>query len=277
MQQAAFRSALSTWSEVANLQFAEVPDSPDAVGDIRIAWTGLPIPPSDAWTWQSEDYWANAGDIWLSEALMGGQPTTDWQAGGFNYMALIHEVGHSLWLEHPFEGSSPLPATHDTNQYTVMSYTEHPNYLFLRYHPAVQEPDGSTNVTWDVIPIYPCTPMLLDVAAIQRLYGANMNWHTGDDLYTFDPDTPFIMTLWDAGGIDTISASNFSTDCLIDLREGQYSSLRVLPDPSVIGWWTFQSSSYRPRSPTTMTAPTTWPSPGAQCSKTPSAVQATIS
>jgi serralysin len=60
MQQAAFRSALSTWSQVANLQFIEVPDNPGAVGDIRIAWTALPNPPSDAWTWQSDDFWASA-------------------------------------------------------------------------------------------------------------------------------------------------------------------------------------------------------------------------
>lgn len=235
MQQAAFRSALSTWSQVANLQFVEVPDNPGAVGDIRIAWTALPNPPSDAWTWQSDDFWASASDIWLSDALMGGQPDSEWQAGGFNYMALIHEVGHSLWLEHPFEGSSPMPANYDTNQYTVMSYTEHPNYLFVRYHPAVLEPDGSTTVSWDVVPIYPSTPMLLDIAAIQRLYGANMNWHTGDDVYAFNPDTPFIMTLWDAGGVDTISASNFSTNCLIDLREGHYSSLHIFSDPSITG------------------------------------------
>ena len=235
MQQAAFRSALASWSQVANLQFVEVADNPDAVGDIRIAWTGVPNPPSDAWTWQSSGFWANAGDIWLSDALMGGQPDADWQAGGFNYMALIHELGHSLWLKHPFEGGAVMPADTDTNQYTVMSYTEHPHYLFVRYHPAVLEPDGSVTVSWDVVPVYPSTPMLLDVAAIQRLYGANMGWHTGNDVYTFDPDTPFIMTLWDAGGVDTISASNFSTSCLIDLREGHYSSLHILPDPSITG------------------------------------------
>ena len=235
MQQVAFRSALASWSQVANLQFVEVADNPDAVGDIRIAWTGVPNPPSDAWTWQSSDFWANAGDIWLSDALMGGQPDVDWQAGGFNYMALIHELGHALWLKHPFEGSAVMPVDTDTNQYTVMSYTEHPHYLFVRYHPAVLEPDGSVTVSWDVVPVYPSTPMLLDVAAIQRLYGANMSWHAGNDVYTFDPDTPFIMTLWDAGGVDTISASNFSTHCLIDLREGHYSSLHILPDLTLAG------------------------------------------
>ena len=235
MQQAAFRTALASWSAVANIQFVEVPDAPDSVGDIRVAWTALPNPPSDAWSWQSHDFWSNAGDIWLSEALMGGRPVIDWQAGGFNYMALIHEVGHALWMEHPFEGAAPMPAEFDNHQYTIMSYTEHTQYLFVQYHPAVQESDGSVTVHWDLVPVYPSTPMLLDVAAIQRLYGANMNWNTGDDVYAFAPDTPFFLTLWDAGGNDTISAVSFTTNCLIDLRDGHYSSLYIFPDPTITG------------------------------------------
>ena len=235
MQQAAFRAALASWSAVANVRFFEVPDTADSVGDIRVAWTGLPNPPSDAWTWQSADYWANAGDIWLSAPLMGGQPDADWQGGGFSFMSLIHELGHALWLEHPFEDITPLPSAWDTQQYTVMSYTEHPRHRFVNYHPAVTEPDGSATVTWDAKPVYPSTPMLLDVAAIQRLYGANWDWHAGDDMYAFSADAPFIMTLWDGGGTDTISAGNFTTDCLIDLREGHFSSLSILPDPSITG------------------------------------------
>lgn len=235
MQQAAFRAALATWSAVANIQFFEVADAPDSVGDIRVGWTALPNPPSDAWTWQSEDYWASAGDIWLSSAMLGRQPAADWLAGGFNYMALIHEVGHALWMEHPFEGAAPMPEEFDNHQYTVMSYTEHAHFLFVQYHPAVQESDGSITVHWELVPVYPCTPMLLDVAAIQRLYGTNIGWHTGDDVYTFDPATPFFMTLWDAGGIDTISASDFKTNCVLDLRDGQYSSLHIFPDPTITG------------------------------------------
>ena len=44
------------------------------------------------------------------------------------------------------------------------------------------------------------TPMVYDIAAIQYLYGANMNHNSGDTTYSFDPDTPFIEAIWDAGG-----------------------------------------------------------------------------
>jgi len=73
--------------------------------------------------------------------------------------------------------------------------------------------------------------MVLDIAAMQYLYGANMSYHTGDDTYTFDPATPFYETIWDAGGHDTISVSNFSQPCVIDLTPGHYSSIRIVPLP----------------------------------------------
>ena len=240
LQQSAFRAALSTWSQVANVTFNEVADTPTSVGDIRIAWTRYPTPSTDAWTLQSPigDYWAGSGDIWLSaqsEALTVDAYDASFQPGSFSYMALVHELGHALWLDHPFESTPALPEEFNSQQYTVMSYAAHTYSLFSQYKPAVQQPDGSWTVSWDTIQVLPSTPMLLDIAAVQYLYGANMNWHTGNDIYTFDPDTPFFMTLWDAGGIDTLDISNFGTDCLIDLRDGHFSSLTILPDPTLTG------------------------------------------
>ncbi len=235
LQQTAFRSALATWSAVANLTFTEVADTATAVGDIRVAWTRIAAPPSEAWTWQSSDFHASAQDIWLSSQNLDGKPDAYWQPGGFNYETLVHELGHALWLDHTFDGPAALPAAYDSNQYSVMSYNLHPHNLFVRYRPAVAQPDGSWSVTWESIPVYPSTPMLLDIAALQHLYGANMSWHTGNDVYTFDPATPFFSTLWDAGGNDTISVGNFTRNCRIDLREGHFSSLTILPDPSVTG------------------------------------------
>ncbi len=51
---------------------------------------------------------------------------------------------------------------------------------------------------------HPTTPMVLDIAAIQYLYGANTTYHAGDDIYTFDDTTTYHETIWDAGGSDTI-------------------------------------------------------------------------
>jgi len=56
-------------------------------------------------------------------------------------------------------------------------------------------------------------------------------FHTGDDVYSFDVATPFFRSIWDAGGQDTLSVSNFSEGCKLDLTPGSYSSIRVVSAP----------------------------------------------
>lgn len=67
--------------------------------------------------------------------------------------------------------------------------------------------------------------MVYDIQAIQKIYGANMAHHTGDDTYSFLPGVPSFEPIWDAGGTDTFSVEKFTKGCTIDRRAGLYSSL----------------------------------------------------
>jgi hypothetical protein len=199
-----------------------VADAPADVGDLRFAWTSAQQSTSNgepAWGWT---YLPSAcpagGDVWIS-TLNPGVSDTNWSAGHYNYEALLHEIGHALGLKHDFEGSVTLPASLDNDGYTVMSYARAPHSVFYAAQSAVDPTGYRTNQ------VSPETPMVLDIAAIQYLYGANMASHTGDDIYSFDPVTPFFKTIWDAGGNDTISISNFSNGSTIDLRAGHYSTI----------------------------------------------------
>jgi serralysin len=228
IQQAAARSALQSWANVANARFLEVPDTSSNVGDIRVAWTS-----ADerwwGWTYLPNSYRPCGGDVWIST----GVTDTDWLAGSYNFESLIHEFGHALGLKHPFDDSLILPTSQDSEQYTVMSYTAHPHGLFVRV-----TYDGSY-YTWNLFIVRPDTPMLYDIAAIQYMYGANLSYRTGDDVYTFDPNTPFIRTIWDAGGIDTISVANFTKGCIIDLQQGHFSKITIESDSTAgIDWIT---------------------------------------
>jgi hypothetical protein len=224
-QQAAASAALQSWANVAGINFQGVADTTTIVGDIRFAFTSAPNLTStgaQAWGWASypSSYWPSAGDIWIS-TLSSGATNTDWSVGSYNYNALIHEIGHTLGLKHPFATNSLvntiLPTLLDTNQYTVMSYTNPPSDLFRTITQTV------TGYTYHFEHV-PCeTPMVLDIAAIQYMYGANMTYKTGDDVYSFDKATPFFKTIWDAGGNDTISVSNFAENCRVDLTPGNYS------------------------------------------------------
>jgi serralysin len=76
--------------------------------------------------------------------------------------------------------------------------------------------------------------MLHDILAIQALYGVETTTRTGNTIYgfgsnadrsvyNFATNTHPVLTIWDAGGIDTLNLSGFSTASRIDLNPGAYS------------------------------------------------------
>jgi hypothetical protein len=224
-QQTAATLALTAWSNVAKINFQLVSETSTNVGDIRFAFSSASSL-SDAWGYASypNSYWPKGGDIWINSEYGSD---LDWTVGTNNFESLMHEVGHALGIKHPFEDGVVLSSNFDNSINTIMSYTDikdvYPNA-------------GYVNGKYDWLTYYINreTPMVLDIAAIQYIYGANNNYKTGDDTYTFDPTEPFFKTIWDAGGKDTISASNFSLGCVIDLTPGKYSSL-IYPRPSDAG------------------------------------------
>lgn len=193
---AGFKSALQEWANVANITFTEVTDS-TTVGDIRIAiFTKIS---ASAGAWAYGPYTSAAGgDIWVNQKSIN--ESSSFADGSYAKFALMHEIGHTLGLSHPLD--NPRVSAYN-NEKTIMSYNMHPSY-----------PNT-----------YTVTPMVYDIATIQYLYGANMSYHSGDDIYTFNTAGEAIKAIWDAGGTDSFSASNFTSAVTIDLRPGGYSSL----------------------------------------------------
>ena len=225
-QQASVLAALTAWSTVTNISFSAVQETSTNVGDLRFAFTSAKsVDKFWGYAGYPNYYWSSAGDVWIN-ADHGND--TEWTVGTYNFEALLHEIGHALGLKHPFEDGIILSTNLDTRIYTVMSYTDPSNDMY----PNAGYVNGKYD--WITYRIVPETPMVLDIAAIQYIYGANNNYKTGNDTYTFDPTKPFFKTIWDAGGTDTISVSNFSLSCKIDLTPGNYSSLHYPPpaDPS---------------------------------------------
>lgn len=208
MERLAAANALQAWADVANITFSKITEttsSTTSCGEIRFAWT----PSSDdeqAHAYGPSSY-PEAGDIWLNQ-------NEDWgnfAFGSYDYLTLLHEIGHALGLKHPFSSSpyndEQLPDEEDAYFFTLMSYNGYPEYA-----------DSQTSFN-------PTTPMIYDIAAIQYLYGANMGYHAGNDTYTFNQGSDYFQTIWDAGGTDTIVWNGTTQGAEIDLRSGFWSSL----------------------------------------------------
>ena len=207
-QQAAVRLALDQFSNVADLTFVEVQETALEVGTLRFGFTDY-VMGENAVAWaDAPGNYAQAGDIWITSNDID---KTFERGSDYTFATLIHEIGHALGLDHPFEGNDQLPTSQDFSNYTLMSYTDPENYYYY---------DTSGNYNY----LISSTPMVYDIAAIQHLYGA-ATYNAGDTVYKYDPAKPFVEAIWDSGGYDTLDLSSFNKACTINLTPGAYSTI----------------------------------------------------
>jgi serralysin len=224
----AAEQVLAHISDVVNINFTKAPNG--QLGQITFA-TSDQADLSSAWAYQP--YFQTtapggeissvaeprlAGSVWINNAI----PWTfaDWQPGSFGYSVLLHEMGHALGLKHTFEGSDDgggfvLDTSLDHEGNTVMSYTEAPRTWVLI--------DTGTNFAYDAIS--PSTLMWMDIAALQHVYGANMETESGATVYHWETNEELLETIWDGGGIDILDCSNQTLACRINLGDGEFSSV----------------------------------------------------
>jgi serralysin len=263
-EKAALAGGLHLWAAEANIQFNEVSSLASADfqfirGNDGQANTNVTANPQ-----------VNIGDttdgvpqerqrIWIdtSGATFGpiGDPSfaSSFAAvAGQIYSTFIHEEGHALGLGHPgpynagdvYGGGPTIPgrqfSIYDNTLYSVMSYLHPQNTgtAFYKKYTVTGTYWGDPNGT---APLgQPTTPQMMDILAIQRIYGAPVSGplHDGGQIFGFNSNVAGdvghyfnfninqnpIITIWDGGFGNTLDLSGFTTSSTIKLAPGSFTS-----------------------------------------------------
>jgi serralysin len=234
-ERAAARLAIQAWDDLIPQRFVE---KEGAGVDIELANTSTNFPGSAGLGWFPQFEGAPVGprfqsDVWITSTGW----THDWLSyGSYGFQVLVHELGHTLGLLHPSHYGAGQGANYvdsaifaqDSQMFSVMSYFNGNETGNL-----VLDPRTSFFVS-------PQTPMVHDVVAIQAKYGADLATRVGDTVYGFNTSNPGSMfdfggnrtpylTIYDAGGNDTLDLSGANGSVLIDLRPGSFSSFMARP------------------------------------------------
>lgn len=226
--------AMQQWQDVANITLTRVQDPGSAYSNnaqftlwnytSATSGSGPASASGYGGATNSSGSWQNY--VYLNEAkTLVTAPTS--ANGGLEFY--MHEIGHALGLSHP--GPYNIGGTGTYNAYArdAIFYEDSEQYTLMSYF--------SSNITHAAYGTASAvTPLLYDIAAIQRLYGANMTTRTGDNVYGFNAnagqafsitsaDQQIVFSVWDAGGRDVFDFSGYDEAQWIDLNAEAFSSV----------------------------------------------------
>jgi Ca2+-binding RTX toxin-like protein len=232
-QKTASREMMTLWDDLIAPSFVESTGSPNAA-DIKFSNSNTGVGfaagyyPGEVGR-EATSFERIEGSLWLNSNYSSG--TNNLMAPTINiyaYSAILHEIGHTLGLDHGGDYNGGTPAygntatgwihAEDSRQYTIMSYFN----------------ASATGANW--LGKYAQTPMVYDILAVQQLYGADyttragnttygFNANAANNMFDFTKNTAPILTIWDGGGADTIDLSGWSSASTLNLTAGSYSNV----------------------------------------------------
>ncbi len=199
-----------------NISFAY--DGPDTLGhyivDGRFTSTAQTAFCNFPWTASDSQYPGAAGDTWLN----WNNPfirSLDFEVGTTGFALLLHEVLHGLGLKHPHDnGGTGRPTYADLN----LPFIDRQWMSVMSYDRFETGGDGAYSGSM------PIAPMIMDVIALQYLYGESTGG-MGDSTHDLSILAGnYYNTLWDSSGTDTIDASKVTFGVFVQMSIGQASN-----------------------------------------------------
>lgn len=205
--------AMQFWADVANVTFTQAAKGGDGHMSFGNYSGGQEGTAAFAFLPGTEP--GHDGESWY---LTGSGYNVNKPPGVNNYgrQTLTHEIGHTLGLSHPGDYNArtgnpnynDASCGQDTRGYSLMSYWS--------------ESNTNQDFSQGGVEAYSSAPLMDDIAAVQKLYGANMSTRAGDTSYGFHSNAgrdfysatsssdKVVFSVWDGGGNDTLDFSGFT-------------------------------------------------------------------
>ena len=234
--------SFAAWSDVAHIQFVRVGAGDSGEGAysdyaaILLADYATGESGAAAFSYLpaavgNQGFGSSQGDTWINISLAANRAPDN---GTYGLETLTHELGHTIGLSHPSDYNGSPGGVGPTYQADATYFEDTREYSIMSYF-ASSNSGGRAS-------IFAVAPQLDDIAAAQRLYGANYSTRPGDDVYGFhsnlatdggdrpwyeltSPSDHFYAAIWDGGGTDTLDFSLYTQDQKIDLRQGCFSNV----------------------------------------------------
>jgi serralysin len=226
--------AMQQWQDLANITLTRVQDPGSAYSNnAQFTLWNYTSATSGSGPANASGYGGstNSTGLWKNYVFLNAQktlataPTSE--NGGLEFY--MHEIGHALGLSHPGPYNIGGTGTYTAYARDAIFFEDSEQYSLMSYF------NGNTTHAF-LSSATAATPLLYDIAAIQRLYGANMATRTGDNVYGFnanagdafaidDPNEQIVFSVWDAGGRDIFDFSGYDETQWINLNAEAFSSV----------------------------------------------------
>ena len=219
-----FKSAvyeiLEMTSSMFNIEFTELTGSDVDKANIRFVLWDSSTTPLAGYTTNPNH---GASFIFITSTRSTDDPTK-FNIDSDGYGTIIHELGHALGIDHPFDSFyfDNISSSYNSSLYTVMAYSD--VYNTIETNPYTDD-EGYAKVSriTNEVTTYSKWGML-DISVLGLKYGFRSNYNNGDNVYTFEGND-VLTSIHDMGGYDTLDLSSWSNDndsspSVIDLDGG---------------------------------------------------------